>query len=172
MPVKFKGIKERENIMDDLLKRVEQLDNQESIRILEFYAERIFEGMETSAEEMIANIPAEFRDEIPFESILTMSRKESTQPLPEKESVSLARKLLIGFASDPAFAPSLAQALDEYSDDTLMVGEILATGVALSMMIVASTVTFKAKIGDWTIKKEKADPALIKELIKTSPFSS
>lgn len=100
-----------------------------------------------------------------------MSRKESTRPLPETESVLLARELLIGFASDPVFSPSLAQALDEYSDNTLMVGEILATGVALSMVIVASTITLKGKIAGMEIGKTVVDTKLVETLVKLFPNS-
>ena len=54
----------------------------------------------------------------------------------------LKPEILRGFAEDASFAPSLSQALEEYRDNTLMAGEILATGVALSMIIIAATTTF------------------------------
>ncbi len=154
---------------DELIKRIDELDDQKAIRVLEFYSKRLFEHIETSPEEMLAGIPEEFKDRAPFESILQMSRKERAKRLPEAESVLLARELLRGFARDPAFAPSLLKALDEYQDDTLIVGELLAIGVAVSMIIVASTTTFKGRIGNFEIRKRLADAKFIEALLKNFP---
>ena len=152
-----------------LLKRIDELNDLKAIRALEFYAERVFEGMKSSPEEMLDGIPEEFKNRAPFERALKMSNKERAQPLPEAESVALTRELLRVFALDPVFAPSLAEALDEYQDDTLFVGEILATGVAVSMIIVAATTTFKAKIGNFEIIKKEADASLIESILKYFP---
>ena len=74
------------------------------------------------------------------------------------------------FARDPVFAPSLAEALDEYEDNNLFVGEILATGVAVSMIIVAATTTFQGKIGkSIVVGKKAADASLIESLLKYFP---
>ncbi len=127
---------------EELLNRIENFDNRRAIRVLEFFATRVFEGMESSPEELLDGIPEEYRNKVPFERVLQMSSSERSQPLPEGESAALARVLLRGFAEDASFAPSLSKALDEYQDNTLMAGEILATGVALSMIIIAATTTF------------------------------
>jgi len=153
----------------NLLNRIDGLDDRKAIRVLEFYAGRVFEGMNSSPEEMLEAIPAEFKNRVPFGRVLGMSGKESARPLPEAESAVLARELLRVFARDPAFAPSLAQALDEYRDDKLLVGAILAVGVAVSMIIVASTTSFKGKVGDFDVVKETADPSLIEALLKHFP---
>ena len=154
---------------ENLLKRIDELSDREAIRVLEFYAERVFEGMESSLKETLGGVPEEFKNRAPFERALDMSDKEGAHPLPEAESVALTWELLRIFARDPAFAPSLAEALDEYRDDTLFVGEILATGVAVSMIIVAATTTFRGKIGSFKVNKEKADASLIESLLKHFP---
>jgi hypothetical protein len=154
---------------EDLLKRIDELDDRKAIRVLEFYSTRIFEGMDTTPEEMLAGIPEEFKNCAPFERVLEMSGKERAKPLPETESVLLARELLRGFARDPAFAPSLLKALDEYQDDTLLAGAILAIGVAVSMIVVASTTAFKGRIGNFEITKETADANFIEALLKHFP---
>lgn len=137
--------------------------------MLEFYATRIFEGSNTSPQEMLDGIPEEFKDRAPFGRVLTMSRNEHAHPLPESESTVLARELLQGFARDPVFASSLAEAFDEYQDDELMVGEILATGIALSMIIIASTTAFSGKIGRFRVEKKTADASFIEALLKHFP---
>lgn len=154
---------------EDLVKRIEALDDKQSVRILEFYAEQLFEGMETSPEEMIENIPLQYKDAAPYERIFDMSSKERARPLPEAESSLLARELLIGFARNPGFEKSLNNALDEYNDDTLLAGTILATGVAISMIIVAATTSFKGKIGEFDVVKKNADAELLKVLIQLFP---
>jgi len=147
-----------------LPKRIAELDDRKAIRLLEFYAARVFEGSNTSPQEMIEGIPEELREQAPFGRVLEMSGKERARPLPEGESATLARKILSVFAQDPAFAPSLAQALEEYRDDKLLLGEVLDTGIALSMVIVACTFQFKATIGPITIIKTPADAGLIKAI--------
>jgi hypothetical protein len=154
---------------ENLLKRIDELDDRKAIRVLEFYSARVFEGMKTSPQEMLDGIPEEFKDRAPFERVLEMSRKESVRPLPEAESAVLARQLLYVFARDPAFAPSLAEALNEYRDDKLLVGEILAIGVAISMIIVACTTEFKGRVGTFQVTKETADASLIESLLKNFP---
>ncbi len=81
----------------------------------------------------------------------------------------LEPEILRGFAEDASFAPSLSQALEEYQDNTLMAGEILATGVALSMIIIAATTTFKGKVGAIEVAKEVASPRLIESILKYFP---
>ena len=154
---------------EELLKRIDALDDRKAIRVLEFYSARVFDGMETSPEKMLDSIPKEFQDRAPFGRVLAMSGKERARSLPEGESAELARALLCGFARDPAFAPSLAEALDEYRDEKLLAGAILATGIALSMIIVASTTTFKGKVGNFEVRKETADASFIEALLKHFP---
>ena len=154
---------------EDLLKRIDEFDDRRAIRVLEFYSARVFEGAETFPEKMLEGIPGEFQGRAPFERVLKMSSKERAHPLPEAESAVLARELLCGFARDPAFAPSLVEALDEYQDDKLLVGTILATGVAVSLIIVASTTAFKGRVGNFEITKETADASFIEALLKHFP---
>jgi hypothetical protein len=158
-------------MMEQLLKRIDELDDRKAIRALEFYSARVFKGMKTSPEEMLDGIPAEFKDRAPFDSVLKMSAQESARPLPEAESAVIARELLYVFARDLAFSPSLEETLDEYAsqDNTLLAAEILAIGVAISMIIVASTTTFKGSIGNFEVTKETADASLIEALLKHFP---
>lgn len=156
--------------MTELLrKRIDELNDRKAIRVLEFYSARVFEGVETSPKKMLDGIPNKFKDRAPFERVLKMSGKERARPLPEAESAVLARALLHVFAQDPAFAPSLAKALDDYQDDNLLAGAILALGVAVSMIIVASTTAFKGKIGGFEVTKNTADAGLIEALLKHFP---
>ncbi len=156
-------------MLDNLPDRINNLSDAKSIRILEFYSTQLFEGMETTPEQMLAGIPDEFKDRAPFESVLKMSATERAKHLSKSESAPLAKELLMGFSKDSAFAPSLSEALDNYQDKNLMVGEILATGIALSMIIVAATTAFNGRIGNFKITKETADATFIEALFKHFP---
>jgi len=154
---------------EHLLERIDELDDRKAIRVLEFYSTRVFQGMKTSLEEMLDGIPKELKNRAPFDHVREMSGKERAHPLPEADSAVLARELLYVFARDPAFAPSLAEALDEYQDDKLLVGAILAIGIAVSMIIVASTTTCKGRVGSFEVTKKTADANLIEALLKHFP---
>jgi hypothetical protein len=154
---------------ENLLQRIEELNDRKAIRVLEFFSARVFEGMQSTPEELLEGIPEEFKGRAPFERVLKMSSKERARPLPEAESAALTRELMYVFARDPVFAPSLAEALDEYRDEKLLAGEILAIGIAVSMIIVASTTTFRGKIGSFVVNKKEADAGFIEALLKHFP---
>lgn len=80
--------------MAELLSRIDKLDNRKAIRVLEFYSKRVFDGMETSHEEILNGIPAEFKDRVPVERWIHMSSKGRDRKLPETESAALVKALL------------------------------------------------------------------------------
>jgi len=152
-----------------LLERVEMLSDRKAIRILEFYAERLFQGLTTSPEEIIKNVPEAFKGHPIFEFWLNMSRSDSNKVLSETDSILLAKDILRGFAMDSSFAPALEDALNDYHDDKLMAESILAFGIAISMIIVASTTTLEAEIKGCKIEKKEANVKLIETLLKHFP---
>jgi hypothetical protein len=119
---------------------------------------------------MIAGIPTEYREQAPFDSVLEMSNEERSHPLSEAESATtLSREIILGSAQDPAFAPSLEEAMGEYQDEKLLTSAILATSIAVSMTIVASNTKFKGKVGKFKVEKEVADANFIEALLKHFP---
>lgn len=140
-----------------LIERVEQLDDYMAIRIIEDLSRRFFEGMETPLEDMLNGVIPEMKNTPFFQQALTLSEEEQSRPLAERKSAEVARALLLYFAQDPGLSPVLARSLDEYKDDRLIVGTILATGVAVSMIIVAGTTRFEYKDGKLTFSKETVD---------------
>lgn len=152
-----------------LIERLQQLDDHKAIRLLEQFAGRIFEGMETPMDEMLNGVIPEVKNTAFFQQALSLSQEEQGRPLPEHQSAEVARALLLTFAQDPDMAPALAQTLHEYRDDQLMVGAILATGVAVSMIIVAATTRLQVKIGDGEIIKDAASEGQLKALLGALP---
>ncbi|MHC4946814.1 MAG: hypothetical protein ACYTG1_00935 [Planctomycetota bacterium] len=146
--------------------RLRQLDDHKAVRLLDQYASRLFDGMETTPQELLAGVVPELRDSPIVRGAETMSADERDRPLSTAQSVDLARQLLDCFARDPDLAPSLEETLDEYRDDTLLVGAILATGVAVSMVIVAATTTFKGRVGKFRIEKGTAQPEQLREIAR------
>ncbi|MBS9405438.1 hypothetical protein KG088_17670 [Halomonas sp. TRM85114] len=154
---------------DQLIKRVQQLDDPMAIRLLEQFSGRVFEGMETPVSEMVDGVIPEVKNTAFFQHALSLSEAEQSRPLPVQQSAEIARALLLIFAQDPAMAPALGQALDEYQDDQLMVGTILATGVAVSMIIVAATTRLKVKMANVEIVKDALSEGQQKTLFEALP---
>lgn len=159
---------------EQLYERIQQLDDHTSIRLLEAFSDRVFEGMETPVGEMVNNVIPEVKNTAFFQQALSLSEAEQSRPLPEQQSAEIARTLLLVFALDPDMAPVLAQTLDDYRDDRLMVGAILATGIAVSMIIVAATTQLEIKTANTKIIKKPLSEDLQKTLLNALPkvFSS
>ena len=152
-----------------LQERIEQLDDYKAVQLLGEYSNRLFEGLETELEEMLDGVPPELKDTELFQQAQSLSQEERDRPLSESRSAELARDLLRYFAQDPSLAPSLETTMNEYKDDRLIVGAILATGVAISMIIVAATTQAKGEIGGVKFKKTIANADLVGTIIKHFP---
>lgn len=151
---------------ESLEARVEALPGHLAIRILEHASQRLFEGLETPHEEMIQAALPKLQGSGLVEQVQGMSAEQRAQPLPEEASAEIARGLLLCYARDPDLAPLVEASLQDYRDDKLMAGTILATGVAISMIIVAATTRLKARIGTLEIEKQTADAELVGEIVK------
>ena len=72
----------------------------------------------------------------------------------------LARSMLGVAAASPALAPTLKAVLDVHSDTKQFVLETLALGAAVSMVILAATIT----VENGHVGKAELSPALAKQL--------
>ncbi|WP_317930276.1 hypothetical protein [Halioxenophilus sp. WMMB6] len=152
-----------------LIRTIEAMDDRTRVRVLEEFASQLFEGMDSNPEQIIAAIPASYQEAVAFNEALAISDEQWQQPLSQAASAALAKDLLLGFAADPAMADALQQVVDRYRDDALLAGTILATGVAISMIIVACTTKFKGTVGSFEISKEAADPELVDKVLSQFP---
>jgi hypothetical protein len=152
-----------------LIDRIQQLDDHTAIRILEHFAGQVFEGLETPVDVMVDGVVPEVKNTEFFNYALNLTETEQSQPLTTQQSAEVARMLLMYFAPDPVLGPALTLTFNEYKDDQLMVGAILATGVAVSMIIVAATTQLDGQIGGMRIKKGAATPKQIEALSKLIP---
>lgn len=141
--------------------RIDALDDYKAVQILNEYANRLFEGLETAPEDLMAGVTPELKSTEFYRKAQSLTPEEREQPLSEAESAEVARELLSSFARDAALAPTLEATLDDYKDERLLVGAILATGVAVSMIIVAATVTAKGNIKGIEFEKKAADATLV-----------
>jgi hypothetical protein len=151
-----------------LAERIEGLSDYQAVRLLEQCSERVFDGLVTPGDELVLGVADQLRESPELGAALGLTPAQRDAPLSEAVSAEVARALLRRLAEDPDLAPLVEKSLDEYRDDELMVGAILATGVAASMVIVAATTQLEAKLGDDVVIKKKAAPlkdatALVKE---------
>lgn len=144
-----------------LEKRIEQLDDYTVVQIINEYANRVFEGLETTTEDLMRGVTPELKDTELFQKAQTLTPEERDRPLSEAQSAELARELLTSFARDATLAPTLEATLNDYKDERLLVGAILATGVAVSMIIVAATITAKGTVKGIEFEKKAADATLV-----------
>lgn len=149
-----------------LINQIHRLDDQTAVRVLESFSSKIFDGLETPVDVMLDGVVPEVKDLTFFQQAMNLSPVEQNRPLSEEQSVEIARGLLMTFAEDPALSPVLSETLDEYSDDQLMVGPILATGVAVSMVIVAATTSLRCNFKNFEIIKDPTTPAQINAIAK------
>ncbi len=157
-----------------LQQQIEQLGDYKAVRLLERFSKLLLEGLETPVSEMMSAVIPEVRDSNFFQKIQALSPEERSRPLTESQSIAIARGLLRYCAQEPALAPSLESVLNNYTEnDRLLAGPILATGVAISMVIVASTTRFKARIGDnIVIEKTTANAELVGAITKNWQIGS
>lgn len=151
---------------EELVRRLETLDDFQAVRLLEYFSNQLLEGLETPYEEVKAGLPDDFREGGPVAVFETLSAVERSDRLTPEASVQAARALLRILAEDEALAPALQEAMDTYRDDKMMALEILAVGTAVSMVIVAATSSFEGKIGKVKIKKDNATPGQLRALAK------
>jgi hypothetical protein len=77
--------------------------------------------------------------------------------LPPDVSVPLARSLLAAAADDLALAPVVARVLDDHRDTKQFALEVLSVGAAISMVILAATITSEnGRFGKKTLTPELA----------------
>ncbi len=143
---------------NQLADRIGQLDDHQVVRFTQHFGEQLFEGMQVSTDDLRAGVPE--RSE--FAAITDLADEQMGQTLKPLAAVECSRAILDAFARDPAIAPALESSLDEYKDDALVAGVILAAGFAVSMVIVAASTSFKGKIGNFDLVKTTASPELVK----------
>ena len=165
----------------NLVERINALSDTEAVTFFEYFNQSLFDGLVNDFDELIEGIPAEIKSMPEFAEIDQLSADDEAK-IEGEEAVTVARSILGTLAANQRFSPLLEKALETYGnleniDELLMGGdkakEILAVGLAASMILLAASATSFQIKGDWgEVSLDKSSPntevvkALVKPIIK------
>jgi hypothetical protein len=130
---------------NELKAKINSMSDTQVVRFFEHFSNQVFAGSTTDFQEMKDNIPDELKDLDVIAAAESASEEKLEMALSPAESVVFARSILNMWADDSKLSLILKEALSTYRDNEMVVGTILAAGIALSMVIFTST--HKANIG-------------------------
>ncbi len=149
----------------DTVDKINNLSDFQVIRFFKFFSDEMLSGVNSSLEEIQTGIlePIKQKDEfLKLESLLYSNAEENLNP---EQSALIARKLLFIMAQDDTLEPLLTAALNEYHDDELGAGNIIAVGVAISMILVSATTALQGTAFGVEFRKETADAELVESIL-------
>jgi hypothetical protein len=141
---KFNSIKGELVMSSNLAEQINALSDSNAVAFLQYFNQGLLDGIVDDFEELIEAIPPEIKSMPEFSEIDRLSLDEESQ-LQGKEAVAISRSTLTALAENPRFSPLLEKALDAYNNiENMEMGgarakDILAVGLAASMILVAST---------------------------------
>lgn len=128
----------------NLVAKIHALSDSDAVGFLQYFNQGLLDGIVNNFEELIEAIPPEIKSMPEFSEIDRLSLDEESQ-LEGEAAVAISRSTLTALAENPRFSPLLEKALEAYSSiENMEMGdsrakEILAVGLAASMILVAST---------------------------------
>lgn len=151
------------------VERVEAFSDLEVLDFFESFSQKILAGLDDnySLEDAIAGVPNSIRNTDSFAQIEQLASEDISANLTPKDSAEIARKVLINFANDEKLERILEAALSEYKGYQKQ-GEpkILEVAKAVSMVLIAATITIHIEYDNIEIHKKEADPELVIPLIE------
>ena len=155
----------------NLLEEINILSDSDVVTFLQYFNQIILESID-DFEEIIEGIPAEIKSMSQFSEIDRLSLDEESQ-LEGEEAVAISRNILATLTENKRFFPLLEKALEAYKNkENMEMGgdkskQILAIGLAASMILVASTaksIEIESEWGIIKIKQEEVKPELVKNI--------
>lgn len=124
--------------MSDVLTRVRALEDGSAVRFLDHFGRQLLSGLQTAPADVVAGVADQAAADPDLDGLVNLPAEARGDALPPERAVAFARQMLDRFAHDPRYAPALERALDDWHDDYLGMGEILAKGFAASMLMLAA----------------------------------
>jgi predicted Zn-dependent protease with MMP-like domain len=152
----------------NLIKRVNALSDSRAVKFLQYFNQGLLDAVFNDFEQLMQEIPKAVKSMPEFSIIDRLSLDDEAQ-IEGEEAVAIARSILTTLANNPRFSTLLEKALDKYGDMEQGGKEILAAGLAASMVILAATATEFQYKGDWgevSIVKETATPELVQAVLE------
>jgi len=157
--------------MTHLRDRIHKLDDFQAVHALAHIRDVLFEGMDSSLDDVLKAVPPDVAALPEFQQLLAAMETADSASLPSADSVRIARGTLELLADREEWAPILETALGSFRDNKAFALEILAIGTAISMIIMAATTTFKFKgkgyeVGKGAASKDQLVP--IADMVKAT----
>ncbi|WP_413167964.1 hypothetical protein ACL6C3_14750 [Capilliphycus salinus ALCB114379] len=154
----------------NLVEQLNALSDSDAVAFLQYFNQGLLDGIVDDFGELIDAIPQTIKSMPEFSEIDRLSLDEESQ-LEGEEAVAISRKILENLANNPRFAPLLQKALEAYNNlENMQMGggrakDILAVGLAASMILVASSAKY-IHIDAWgiTFLQEEANPELVQHI--------
>jgi hypothetical protein len=130
-----------------------------------YFSSDVLAGISSSLEEIQSGVSDSTKNRDSFMKLENMLYSSTSENLNPEDSAFLARKLLLAMAQDKTLSPVLETALDEHRDDELPAGDIIAVGVAISMILVSATASLEGTAFGIEFRKETADAELVESVL-------
>jgi len=160
------------------IEKIQQLDDFKVLRLYEHLSTLLFEATDADVATLTQHMPADIAATPEIQQVQKADEAVFEEPMDNTEAVAFARQSLTLLATDPATEPLIADTLQNWKDDSMIAGTILAIGAAISlvMLLATSEISYDKKhglrIGIGTIKqKDQVDARrrVIESLFKIIP---
>ena len=157
----------------NLVERVNKLSDSDKVVFLQYFNQGLLDGLVDDFEELIEAIPLAIKTMPEFSEIDRLSLDEESY-LDGEEAVAISHNILTALAENQRFSSLLEKAIESYDNlENMEMGgdrakEILAVGLATSMILVASTAKSLEIEGAWgkvAISQEQTTPELIQSVV-------
>lgn len=158
-----------------LVERIKTMDDFRVVRFFVHFSQKLFDEVDISQEQLLSQVPEEIRNTKELLPAFDLSPDAKKTMFKSEDAVICSRSILEALAQHPGFEETLEKALDEYRDDDMFAGVILALGLAASMIIMAATTKLKFKKSEegkvsLEIIKDDAPTDMVKNIL--SPLSN
>jgi hypothetical protein len=148
----------------EIVDRLQAMDDFQIVRFFQFFSQSLVESAKVDSDTLLAAVPSEVRSAPGFAGVVNADEAQAERLLNPAEAARAARAVLLPLARDPATAPIVRNGLAEFRDDKLAVDVVIAFGVVASVLLIAATVEFDGKIGNFTFKKGKVEAETLKAI--------
>jgi hypothetical protein len=149
--------------MNEAIKLIALANDYKVVRAFEYLSKKLSKTLQPQLGSMINNLSCEgliFSDEM----IMSIIENNESEKLSEGDSITLSRTILYLFASAPELEDFTIDALENFPDDTKIVGTIITLGVVASLLLIVSSTEFEYKGKHFYIKKNKTSVEDIKAM--------
>lgn len=158
----------------NLVEQLNALSDSDAVAFLQYFNQGLLDGIVDDFEELIDAIPQTIKSMPEFSEIDRLSLDEESQ-VEGEEAVAISRHILESLANNQKLSPLLQKAVESYNNlENMEMGggsgkaqEILAIGLAATMILVASTAKSLEIEGAWgkfTISQGEVSSELVQHL--------